>query len=347
MFLLKCTFTLVDFCLCLLFKKFNSVTRIALLWQENRYYRRYFQERNIRLPFELHEKWFIHAAFSTQKKNRKWFTLVKPETILHAWKRAIAAYWSQNVTVKVRPGRPPITNTTRELIRDIKNSNFLWGVFRIQDELKKLNILVSRETIRKVLADYRKSGEIKPNLSWAKFLKAQWSSLFACDFFCVDLFGFKRLYVFFIIELKTRKIAHWNMTTNPNILFLRNQLSYFSEQYPESHLIHDNSGELKWFPYSEYGIKGIATVPYSPNMNAFAERFVRSIRSECLDYLIVFTQKQLRNIMREYVHYYNKERTHQGIGKIPDRTPDRNSTGKIRKEPVLFGLHHRYYRETA
>ena len=220
-------------------------------------------------------------------------------------------------------------------------------MYRIQDELRKINIDISRETIRKVLADYRANGEIKPNLSWATFLNAHWDSLFACDFFTVDMFGFSRLYVFFILELKSRKIVHWNITTNPNIQFLRNQFSYFSEIYPSSFLIHDNSGELKWFPYSEYGIMGVATVPYSPNMNAYAERFVRSVRAECLDWMIVFNHKQLRNIIREYVKYYNTVRPHQGIGKVPDGGEKSDCMGRIRKEPVLFGLHHRYYREAA
>lgn len=141
-----------------------------------------------------------------------------------------------------------------------------------------------------MLTDYRASGEIKPNLSWGKFLRAHWDSLFACDFFTVDLFGFSRLYVFFILELKSRRIVHWSVTTNPTIQFFRNQFSYFSEIHPASFLIHDNSGELKWLPYSEYGINGVATVPYSPIMNAYAERFVRSVRSECLDWMIVFNQ---------------------------------------------------------
>ncbi len=70
--------------------------------------------------------------------------------------------------------------------------------------------------------------------------------------------------------------------------------------YPKSHLIHDNSGELKWFPYDTYGIKGVAITPYSPNMNAYAERFVRSVRQECLDWFIVFNETQLRKIMKEY-----------------------------------------------
>lgn len=347
MFFAKCLLKVTCFFLTLLFRKFSGTARLALLWQENRYYRRYFHERNIHYPFELHEKWFIHAAYSRDNSARKWFTLVQPETILGAWKRAVARYWIASKKRKRTPGRPPITKAIRELIRDIKKDNMLWGVYRIQDELRKINVEVSRETIRNVLADYRNIGEIKPNLSWSKFLKAHWDSLFACDFFTVDVFGFSRLYVFFILELKSRRIVHWNVTTNPNISFLQKQFSYFTDVHPKSFLIHDNSGELKWFLYGEYGITGVATVPYSPNMKAYAERFVRSIRTECLDWMIVFNQNQLRNIMREYVRYYNSSRPHQGVGKVPDGTQSENTTGRIRKEPVLFGLHHRYYRKAA
>ena len=331
----------------LLLNRNRGCAKLALLWQENRYYRRYFHERNLHPPFELHEKWFIHTAYSSDKTARKWFTLVTPETILRHWKKLIDGYWTHVPKEKRRPGRPRITRKVKELILNMKNENFLWGVFRMQDELRKINVDISRETIRKVLTDYRSSGEIKPNLSWSRFLKAHWESLFACDFFTVDLLGFKRFYVFFILKVESRKIVHWNVTTNPDIPFLRKQLSYFSNLYPNSCLIHDNSNELKWFPYTEYGIRGIATVPYSPNMNAYAERFVRSVRNECLDWMIVISQNQLRNIMREYVTYYNKDRPHQGIGRVPDSEKDENITGRILKEPVLFGLHHRYFRETA
>ena len=209
--------------------------------------------------------------------------------------------------------------------------------------MKKICIDVSRETIRKVIQDYRKSGDIKPNYSWSRFLKAQWQSLFACGFFTIDIFGFKRFYVFFIIELKSRRIVHYNVTQNPNIRFLRNQFSYFEELYPDSYLIHDNSGELKYFPYHEYEIKDVATTPYSPNLNAYAERFIRSIRQECLDWFIIFSEKQLRNILKSYMEYYNKYRPHQGINSIPEGKPP-DVSGMIKKKPILFGLHNHYYR---
>ncbi|MDR1388941.1 MAG: integrase core domain-containing protein, partial [Treponema sp.] len=140
---------------------------------------------------------------------------------------------------------------------------------------------------------------------------------------------------------------HYNVTTNPTRQFLRLQLSEFDYCYPNSYLIHDNSGELKWFPYNWYSIKDIPTVPYSPNLNAYAERFVRSLRQECLDHFIIFTWTQLRRIVKEYIGYYNNYRPHQGLGGIPNAPPEQPATGEIKQKPLLFGLHNHYYREAA
>jgi transposase InsO family protein len=209
---------------------------------------------------------------------------------------------------------------------------------------------VCHETICNIINNYRKAGIIKPNGSWKRFLTAHWNSLFACDFFTVDCFGFIRLYVFFIIQLNSRKIVHWNITTNPSIKFLRLQFSEFENNFPDSYLIHDNSGELRNFPYHQYRFNHVATSPYSPNMNAFAERFVRSVRQECLNHFIVFSYNHLRNLMREYVYYYNNYRPHQGLHGIPNApttTEPPDMSAKIKKIPILFGLHHHYYRESA
>ena len=133
-------------------------------------------------------------------------------------------------------------------------------------------------------------------------------------------------------------------TTNPNIQFLRNQFSAFEYDYPSSMIIHDNSGELKYFPYNQYSFKDIAISPYSPNMNSYAERFVHSIRNECLDYFIIFTYKQLDRIIKSYIEYYNNYRPHQGLKGIPNSPPKKLSpTGTIK----LFGLHNHYYRDAA
>ncbi|MBI9104993.1 MAG: transposase [Spirochaetales bacterium] len=113
--------------------------------------------------------------------------------------------------------------------------------------------------------------------------------------------------------------------------------------YPKSHIIHDNSGELKYFPYQEYEIKGVATTPYSPNLNADAERFIRAIRQECLNWFIIFSEKQLRNIIKSFMEYYNHQCPHQGINSIPERKPP-DVSGTIKIKPILYGLHNYYYR---
>jgi len=214
---------------------------------------------------------------------------------------------------------------------------------------KRFLYKVSHETISKILNRFRKTGDLKPSLSWKRFLASHWETLFACDFLTVTVFfGMVTLYVFFIMELKSRRIVQFGITANPNIQFLRNQFSVFEYEHSGSILIHDNSGELKWFPYSQYNFKGIAIVPYSPNMNAYAERFVRSMRNECLDYFIIFTYGQLHRIVKNYIGYYNNYRPHQGLKGIPNGSPETLSTdGKIKQKPLLFGLHNHYYREAA
>jgi len=150
------------------------------------------------------------------------------------------------------------------------------------------------------------------------------------------------------MELKSRKIIQYCITANPNIQFLRNQFSVFEYEYPGTTLIHDNSAELKHFPYEQYNFKHVRIMPYSPDMNAYAERFVRSIRQECLDWFVIFTYGQLCKIVKSYIDYYNNYRPHQGLKGIPNgQTEQYSKTGEIKQKPLLFGLHNHYYRQAA
>ena len=275
------------------------------------------------------------------------FFFFSPQSVIACWEKMAAKHWARKR--KNKPGRPPLIQAVKELILQLKRENPFWGSRRIRDELLlKLSVKVSHETIRKIINRFIKLGLIKPTLAWKRFLSAVWKSLFACDCLTVTIFGMITIYVFFIIKLETREIVQFGITTNPNKLFLKNQFTEFERGYPGSTLIHDNSGELKWFPYERYNIKHVAIVPWSPDMNAYAERFVRSIRQECLNHFIIFTQGQLRRIVKSYIGYYNNYRPHQGLQGIPGGPPEPSSTaGAIRKKPMVFGLHNHYYREAA
>ena len=306
---------------------------------------RTLSQKGIRASFQTHEKFIISSLYEQTHNAKRFFSLVSPKTILSAWKNVISKHWSYP---HKSLGKKPLSTALKKLILKLKKDNPLWGARRIRDELRKLSINVSHETISKVLRHFRKTGAIQPTLSWKKFLSSHWKSLFACDFFTTTAFSMVTYYVFFIIELKTRKIIQYGITSNPNIQFLRNQFSVFEYEHHNSTLIHDNSGELKWFPYNEYNFKDARIVPYSPNMNSYAERFVRSIRKECLDHFVIFTHGQLQNLVSDYIDYYNNYRPHQGLKGIPNGPPEPcNSTGEIKRKPLLFGLHNHYYREAA
>ena len=251
-------------------------------------------------------------------------------------------------TYKRKPGRPSITAEIKRRILDMKRKNPNWGPMRIKLEMLKLGFDVSHETIRKVLAKFRKFRPIPPNGSWQLFLDTKWTVLSACDFFCVKVRGVM-LYVFFIIKLETREIVQFGVTDHPNTQFLKGQLSTFSSNYPDSYLIHDNSGELQWFPYSEYGIKGVSIVPYTPNMNAYAERWVRTIRQECLNhFLVIFNNEHLYKIVKDFVYFYNECRPHQRTNDIPNGSlRDYPKTGIIKRKSMVAGLQSHYYREAA
>lgn len=217
-------------------------------------------------------------------------------------------------------------------------------------------------TVNRILQTYKKQGKILPTGSWKKFLKSHWNSLFGMDFMTVDtLFG-KIFYLLIILELKSRSIVQYDLTENPCREFVRQRIELFSEEFPDRKtLIYDNAPQFKSIDYSWYGIEGVNICTSSPNMNAYTKWVVGSVRHEALDHFLLFTEKQVRNIVEKYIEYYNfvvlvrlfyridqnnQQRPHQGVGGIPDpRQPI--GIGKIRKDPVLGGLHHNYYRSSA
>ncbi len=160
------------------------------------------------------------------------------------------------------------------------------------------------------------------------------------DFMTIDTLLGKRLYLLLIIELESRKIVKWSLTENPSRVLVRQQIIDFTYDNDEPKtLIFDNTPQFTSIDYSWYDIEGVNISTAAPNMNSHVERLVGTIRREALDHFLLFSEKQIKKIVSEFVCYYNNQRMHQGIDKIPDAEIEKCS-GNIRKLPVLSDLHH-------
>ena len=234
---------------------------------------------------------------------------------------------------------------------EIVANNRLWGAERIRGELLKLDIRVSKRTIQKYMRDVRPKRA--RGQSWKTFLRNHAAEIWACDYLPVTDLFFRPLFAFFIIELQSRKVIHVNVTRAPSDAWIAQQLR---EATPYGHtpkyLIRDNDrtyGPQFGRVASTSGIKILRTPYRTPQANAVCERFLGSVRRECLDHFLILQEKQLHRLLKAYVRYYNQARPHQGIGqRIPAPSTPSTSPPKQPNQvialPVLGGLHHTYQR---
>jgi len=327
------------------FKKRKDLAfTILLLKKENEIMKRHFNLQNRKILSNHSDRFCLSLIGSLSKRAIFHLTIVKPETLLEWQRRFIKKRWSFK---HKKRGRKPVTTELKKLILEMKTDNPLWGCRRISDELKTLNINIHHTTVNKIIQSFRKEGKIQPTGSWKKFLKSHWDSLFAMDLMTIDTLLGKRFYLLIILELKSRRIIRYDLTENPCREFVKQRIELFSEDYQEKKtIIYDNALQFTSIDYSWYGIKGVNICTSAPNMNAFVERLNGTIRREALDHFLLFSEKQVRKIISEYVSYYNYQRPHQGINRIPNGVIC-STTGIIKRESVLGGLHHNYYRSSA
>ena len=317
---------------------------MLLLKKENEIYKRHLGLQNKKMHFRKDDNFTLTMLKALSQKAINHLTIVTPETLLGWQNRFIKNFWSYKHT---KPGRKPVTRDIKKLILEMKQKNQLWGCKKIANELKKINIEIHYTTVNRIISTFRKKGMIQPNGSWKRFLKMHWESLFAMDFMTIDtLFG-RRFYLLIVMELKSRKIVRFDLTENPCREFMKQRIELFAEGFEEKKaLIYDNALQFTSIDYSWYGIKGVNISTSAPNMNAYVERLNGTIRREALDHFLLFSEKQVRKIVSEFIEYYNTKRMHQGIGKIPDAEIIEKS-GVIKKVQILSGLHHHYYRSSA
>jgi putative transposase len=250
--------------------------------------------------------------------------IVQPDTLLRWHRAGFRLLWKRKSRTASR--KPTIPMETVDLIKRMAVENRLWGAERIRGELLKLDIRVCKRTIQKYMRQSRKQGpsERKPNQNWCTFVRNHACQVRACDFLPVyDLF-FRPLFIFFIIELGSRRVVHFGVTRSPTDEWTAQQLREATPfgQAPRF-LIRDNDSKYgeKFTRVAEVsGIEVLRTPYKAPRVNAFCERFVGSVRRECTDHMLILGERHLHRVVKEYVEYYNSARPHQGIGQaIPHR----------------------------
>ncbi len=271
--------------------------------------------------------------------------LVQPDTLLRWHRVGFHALWRRKS--RPGPGRPPLPDATVTLIRRLAAENPLWGAERIRGELQKLGLRVAKRTIQTYLPGAR--APRPRGQAWAPFLKNHAADIWACDFLPVTDLLFRPLYAFFVIALGTRRVVHVGVTRHPTDAWLAQQLREATpfDQCPR-YLIRDNDGKFGAAFARMAEASGIAVLrtPYrAPRANAVCERFLGSVRRECLDHLLVLGERHLARILREYVAYFNRERPHQSLGQatpVPPPVALQHGTGTVRGISILGGLHHAY-----
>jgi putative transposase len=297
------------------------------------------------------------AAISRVLPRSRWSCfLVKPETLLRWHRRLVAGVWTYPHD---QTGRPPLDREVLQLIIRLARENPRWGYQRIKGELQHLGIRVSATTIRTML---RRHGldpaPRRAATNWRAFLRQQAAGIVACDFFTVDTVWLRRLYVLFFIELGTRRVHVAGVTANPDGAWVtqqaRNLLMPGQGRCPRFLLRDRDAKFTRAFDevFRSEGADVLITPVQAPNANAYAERWIRTVRAECLDWLLIVGRGHLEQVLRVYVEHYNGHRPHRALQLESPDAPSgpvviSDNQRRVLRRDRLSGLLHEYHRQAA
>jgi putative transposase len=271
--------------------------------------------------------------------------IVAPDTVLRWRRRRFREHWT---TLSGRPtvGRPPVRAEIRALVARMAAANPLWGAPRIHGELRKLGIDIGERTVSRLTPKRR----TPPSQTWRTFLTNHVRDLVSIDFFTVPTAGWR---VLFVLAHHRRRVLHFNVTEHPTAEWTAQQIvETFPEDSAPSYLLRDRD-TVYGQPFRQR-VKGmriseVLTAPQSPWQNPFVERLIGSVRRECLNHVLVLSERHLRRLLTRYFAYYHRARTHLSLEKdAPDVRPiERPEMGTVVQIPEVGGLHHRYVRRAA
>ena len=277
---------------------------------------------------------------------RSALVLVHPETVIRWHREWLRRRWAR-CSGRNRAGRPPLDPELRRLIIEMATANPLWGAPRVHGELQKLSVQISERTVSRLLATLSRP----PSQTWRTFLTNHLAAFASMDFFTVSTLTGRLLFVFVVLSHDRRRILHVNCTERPTSAWTAQQLNEaFPEDTAPRWLLQDRDriyDETVRRRIARLGITEVVSSPRSPWQNPYVERVIGSLRRECLNHVIVVNETHLRRLLRAYLAYYHRSRTHLALRKdAPDRRAC-SRTGHIVATPEVGGLHHRYDRQAA
>ncbi len=318
------------------------------------------QDKRIRLTNSQRMRVAARAKQLSRKMLEQCKELFTPDTIMRWYQQLIVEKYdgSQNRTYA---GRPQILQEVVDLVIRFKQENPRWGYKKIRDQIVYLGYKISKSSVKNILIEngYDPEPDLTVRSTWHEFIRSHWDVLTACDFFTVELLVGRKLVrctLFFVMELATRKVFFAPVKPQPDGEYMRQVVRILTDSddgflYGKRYLIHDRDPLYRTAGFHEIlkssGIEPVKLPARSPDLNCYAERFVKSIKSECLDHLILSSVQQLEYVLQQYSEYYHHERIHQSLDRIIEPKHIIDDKAEIICIERLGGLLKSYHRLAA